>query len=119
VEALVGRAHLHSADRWFARWGTHAVLAARLMPFMSVDLISYAAGLTRLGLRPFLLATAVGVTPSLFLYSYLGERATRYILVLFAVNGVVILVTLALALVRLRRQRAARWAGPEGPPPAA
>ena len=105
VEAMVGCGHLQSADRWFARWGTHAVLAARLMPFMSVDLISYAAGLTSIRLRPFLVATLIGIIPSTFLYSYLGERASRYVVVLLVVNVLIILTTLVLAWVRRRSRR--------------
>jgi uncharacterized membrane protein YdjX (TVP38/TMEM64 family) len=106
VEALVGADHLRRADRWFERWGTHAVLAARLFPFMSVDLISYAAGLTSMRLRPFLGATFLGIIPSTFLYSYLGERATRYVLVLVAVNVAVIASAAVLAVVRrVRRKR--------------
>ncbi len=105
VEAMVGQKHLQAADRWFERWGTHAVLAARLFPFMSVDLISYAAGLTSMRLRSFMVATFLGIIPSTFLYSYLGERATRYVLVLVVVNGVVIGVAAVLAVTRRLRQR--------------
>lgn len=47
VEALVGRAGLESADKWFARWGACAILVARLVPIVSFDVISF-AGLTRM-----------------------------------------------------------------------
>lgn len=117
VEAFVGKRQLAAADRWFARWGAHAVLAARLFPFMSVDLISYAAGLTGMRLRPFLGATFVGIIPSTFLYSYLGEKATRYVVVLLAVNGVVLGVGVVLALLgRCRRQGGCPEREPSGQP---
>lgn len=61
VEALVGRAHLGAADRWFLRWGAYAILVARLVPVVSFDVISYAGGLTRLGFWRFMLATVVGM----------------------------------------------------------
>jgi uncharacterized membrane protein YdjX (TVP38/TMEM64 family) len=49
VEALVGRESLGRADGWFERYGAYAVLVARLIPVVSFDAISYAAGLTRMG----------------------------------------------------------------------
>jgi uncharacterized membrane protein YdjX (TVP38/TMEM64 family) len=60
VEVLVGKAGLESADRWFARWGMYAVFAGRLVPGVAFDAISYAAGLTRMGFRNFMAATALG-----------------------------------------------------------
>ncbi len=102
IEALVGQTQLASADRWFARWGALAVLVARLIPLMSLDLISYGAGLTRMRFWQFLLATLVGVVPSTVLYAYLGERAARYALALLALNGLVLLAAIVAALIRRR-----------------
>jgi len=104
VEALVGNAGLESADRWFARWGVYAVLIARLVPILSFDVISFAAGLTRMGFWGFLIATAVGAAPATFVYSYLGGRAPQYVQVLLVVFGVVIAGAVVDAIVRRRRQ---------------
>jgi uncharacterized membrane protein YdjX (TVP38/TMEM64 family) len=111
MEALLGGARLADTDRWFARWGAHAVLIARLIPFMSVDLISYAAGLTRMRLRPFMIATLIGILPSTFLYSYLGARATEYVLVLVAVN---VGIAVAAAGFALRRKVRGKERGDRG-----
>ena len=62
------------AQEFFERHGARAVLVARLIPFINPDVISYAAGLTRLGWRTFLLAIAIGSVPSTLVYSYLGAR---------------------------------------------
>jgi uncharacterized membrane protein YdjX (TVP38/TMEM64 family) len=78
VTALVGRAGLESADRWFGRWGAHAVLVTRLIPGISFDVVSYAAGLTGMGLWRFTAATALGVLPGTLVHSYLGDRAPQY-----------------------------------------
>ncbi len=48
------------------------VFVTRLVPFLSFDLISYGAGLTKMSLRVFGLATFVGVLPLTFLYAYSG-----------------------------------------------
>jgi len=104
VEALVGRAHLGAADRWFLRWGAYAILVARLVPVVSFDIISYAAGLTLMGFWRFMLATVVGMAPATFIYSYLGGRAPQYVQVLLVAFGVVIAGAVVAAVIRRRRQ---------------
>jgi uncharacterized membrane protein YdjX (TVP38/TMEM64 family) len=102
VEALVGKAGLESADRWFERWGAWAVFVARLVPIVSFDVISFAAGLTRMRSAGFLVATVVGAAPATFVYSYLGEQAPQYVNVLLVAFGVVIAAGIVAALVRRR-----------------
>ncbi len=104
VEALVGGTSLESADRWFLRWGAYAVLVARLVPIISFDVISFAAGLTRVRFWWFVAATAVGMAPATFVYSYLGARAPQYVWVLLVVFGAVIAGVVVVAIVRRRRQ---------------
>jgi len=104
VEALAGRTGVAAADRWFARYGAYAVLIARLIPIVSFDVISYAAGLTRMTFWSFLIATVIGMLPATFTYSYLGEQAPQYVSVLLVVFGVIIAAALLAALLR-RRQR--------------
>jgi uncharacterized membrane protein YdjX (TVP38/TMEM64 family) len=104
VEALVGSRSLGSADRWFSRWGAYAVLVARLIPVVSFDVISYAAGLTRMRFASFMVATVVGAAPATFVYSFLGERAPRYVNVLIIAFGVVVAGAVITAIVRRHRQ---------------
>ena len=104
VEALVGRESLGAADGWFERYGAYAVLVARLIPFVSFDAISYAAGLTRMGFWRFLGATTIGMAPATFVYSYLGERAPQYTGVFIVVFGVVVAAAVVAAVVRRRRR---------------
>src|SRR4028118_1772576 len=105
VEVLVGKAGLESADRWFARWGMYAVFAGRLVPGVAFDAISYAAGLTRMGFRNFMVATALGIFPQTFLYSYLGRQAPQHVGLFLVTSGLVILGVAAVAVVRYRRER--------------
>ncbi len=104
VEALVGKAGLESADRWFERWGAYAVLVALLVPVVSFDVISFAAGLTRMRFGGFLAATAAGAAPATFVYSYLGERAPQYVWVLLVAFGIVVAGAVVAAVVRRRRR---------------
>ena len=104
VEVLVGKAGLESADRWFARWGMYAVLVARLVPGISFDVISYAAGITRMKFRRFLLATVLGIFPQTFVYSYLGQRAPEQVRVFLVFSGIVVAGAVVIAVVRRRRR---------------
>lgn len=54
---------------------TATVFASRLMPFVSFDMISYAAGLSRLHAWRFALATLAGVIPASFLLAHFGGEA--------------------------------------------
>lgn len=47
-------------------------LLGRLIPVASFDLVAYLAGLSSLGLLPFLAVAAVGQAPALFTYAWLG-----------------------------------------------
>lgn len=56
---------------------TATVFASRLMPFMSFDMISYAAGLSRLHAWRFALATMAGIIPASFLLAHVGGAAVN------------------------------------------
>ncbi len=78
------------------------------MPVVSFDIISYAAGLTRMGFWRFMLATMVGMAPATFLYSYLGEQAPQYVGVLLVAFGVVIAGAVVAAVLQRRRRQEKR-----------
>ena len=50
------------------------VLVSRLIPFISFDMVSYAAGLTRLTWPRFALATLIGLLPASFLLAHFGGQ---------------------------------------------
>jgi uncharacterized membrane protein YdjX (TVP38/TMEM64 family) len=105
VEVLVGKTGLESADRWFARWGVYAVFVGRLLPGVAFDAISYAAGLTNMRFRSFIAATALGIVPQTFLYSYLGRQAPEYVTLFFVTSGVVLAGVVVAAAFRYVRNR--------------
>ena len=55
---------------------TGIVFISRLLPFVSFDLVSYAAGLTALSFWRFALATLAGIVPASFLLAHLGLEMT-------------------------------------------
>ncbi len=56
-------------------WLTLLVFASRLMPFISFDMISYAAGLSALSFWRFAVATLAGILPASFLLAHIGDEA--------------------------------------------
>src|SRR5262245_32717265 len=63
---------IEKAERFFNKYGLHAMFLVRILPFIPFDAVSYGAPLVGVRFSRFLLATAVGIVPSILLYSYLG-----------------------------------------------
>lgn len=82
IARLLGQAMLHrwSGERLPAgligsqRALTGIVFVSRLLPFVSFDLVSYAAGLTLLSAWRFALATLAGIIPTSFLLAHFGSE---------------------------------------------
>lgn len=82
------------------------VFASRLVPFISFDVVSYAAGLTALSYWRFAIATLAGIAPASFLLAHVGgEMATgesdRIMYAVLAL-GLITLVPIAAHFMRQR-----------------
>ena len=112
IARLAGKA---AVERWLGRAGVirlkgsqgmlmAIVFVTRLMPFVSFDAVSYAAGLTPLSFWRFALATLTGILPASFLLAHFGAElasndAQRVNLTLM-VLGLGLLLPLVLRLLR-------------------
>lgn len=76
VESLTSKLALKNVDEFLKKYGKHTILIARLLPFISFDLVSYGAGLTSMRFIPFFIATGIGQLPATIVYSYVGEMLT-------------------------------------------
>ncbi len=76
VEKLTSKFAMDSIDTFFEKYGKYTILICRLLPFISFDFVSYAAGLTAMGVIPFLIATGLGQLPATIVYSYVGGMLT-------------------------------------------
>jgi len=85
------------------------VLLSRLLPFISFDIVSYAAGLTALSWWRFALATLIGIVPASFLLAHFGgEMATGesdQIMISVLALGAITLIPFAVKFVRDRLRR--------------
>ena len=92
VEKLTSKGALKNIDDFFKRHGKQSILIARLLPFISFDIVSYAAGLSSVSFLGFWVATGLGQLPATLVYSYVGGFLTggakllvTGLLILFAV----------------------------------
>ena len=76
VEKLTSKFALENIDKFFEKYGKYAILIARLLPFISFDIVSYAAGLTSMSFWSFFIATGIGQLPATIIYSYIGGMLT-------------------------------------------
>lgn len=74
VEKLTSQKALETTDEFFEKYGKHTIIVCRLLPFVSFDLISYAAGLTSMRFWGFFVATGIGQLPATLVYSYFGQN---------------------------------------------
>lgn len=101
VEKLTTRSALKEVDKFFERYGKWAVLVARLLPFVSFDIVSYAAGLSAMGFWEFFWATGLGQLPATIVYSYVGGMLTGTVGTM--VTGLLILFALTIVIFVTRR----------------
>jgi uncharacterized membrane protein YdjX (TVP38/TMEM64 family) len=98
-KVLSHRKGIEYIERLGSRYGFRVILTARLLPFISFDFVSYAAGLSRIKIRSFLSATGIGMLPATIVYTVFGfemEKLKEYSDRLFTFS---ILAVLALILI--------------------
>ena len=93
VERLVRPRYLNMTDQFFRRHGVLAVFITRLTPVIPFKVISYGAGLTAITFQHYVMATGVGQTPAIVLYSFLGQHLTRSIRAAILITTLLVLVT--------------------------
>lgn len=88
---------------------TLTVFVSRLLPFVSFDAMSYAAGLSRLHLWRFGLATLAGILPASFLLAHIGSAAIdgSFGMAEWIALGLGLMTGLPLLYLALRRNSAA------------
>lgn len=99
AEKLASRTGLAQIDTFFERYGKNTILICRLLPFVSFDLVSYAAGLTSMSFLSFFVATGIGQLPATIVYSYVGGMLTggakmfvTALLIVFAASALILML---------------------------
>lgn len=96
VKKFATEGALVAIEDFFKKYGKHAIIVARLLPFIPFDIVSYAAGLTAMDFLSFFVATGIGQLPATIVYSYAGGSLTggaqalmMGLLILFAVSIII------------------------------
>ena len=109
VTKLTSKGGLEQIDKFFEKHGKNTILICRLLPFISFDLVSYAAGLTSMSFGSFFIATGIGQLPATIIYSYVGGMLTGgaklFVTALFILFALSVLVVL-LRQIYMERQKA-------------
>lgn len=100
ITRLISQPVVEKTNDFFEKYGPYAILVARLMPFISFDVVSYFAGATRMRFLGFWIATGIGQLPATLVYSYLGETASPHIKWIFFIFAIVIAISVVKWLIR-------------------
>lgn len=100
VEKICTKGALKQIEDFFEKYGKRCILVARLLPFISFDVVSYAAGLTAIDFWGFFWATGLGQLPACIVYSYVGGMLTGGAKLLF--TGLLCLFALAILVAIFR-----------------
>lgn len=99
AEKLTSKAGLAQIDTFFEKYGKNTILICRLLPFVSFDIVSYAAGLTSMSFASFFIATGIGQLPATIVYSYVGGMLTggaqlfvTALMILFALSALIVMM---------------------------
>ncbi|MCK5551871.1 MAG: TVP38/TMEM64 family protein [Deltaproteobacteria bacterium] len=75
IERFLG-GHINFCQRCSDRLLMKVIVLSRLLPIVSFDVVSYGAGLTKMSLKTFSVATFLGMLPLTFVYNYFGSVVT-------------------------------------------
>ena len=96
---ITSKSGLAQIDTFFERYGKNTILICRLLPFISFDIVSYAAGLTSMSFMSFFIATGIGQLPATIVYSYVGGMLTggaklfvTALMILFALSALIFML---------------------------
>lgn len=107
VERFIGHKTERQIEGFVERYGVWGIVAARVSPALSTDAVSFVAGLVKMKLWRFGLATGLGILPLVVLVAFLGSDLERLRGGLIWVS-VLSLVTFVLYVVWDRRRRRAQ-----------
>ena len=91
-------------SRRYWLWSKRAMFAVRIIPFVPFDAVSYGAGIIGVPFSSFLLATSVGIIPSILVYSFVGSIAPNFYWWILITMLAISLIGVIAGLVVLRKR---------------
>ena len=103
VARILSQPLVDKTDEFLNKYGSHAILIARLLPYIPFDVVSYVAGLTRMRFISFWIATGIGQLPATAVYTFLGDKISIHIRLLLFGFGIAISISIIIWLLKGRR----------------
>lgn len=95
IQALTGKS-IYVVNQRGDRYLGWLIFFSRLFPVLPFDLVSYAAGITRLSVKIYAAATLLGMIPTTFLLSYAGQSLTATVPQMVAISIVLLVLLVGL-----------------------
>ncbi len=95
---------MQDLDAYLEEKGAQVIFLSRLIPIVSFDIVSYAAGLTRIKWRDFCVSTGLGMIPPtllFILFAYFALNQDMTFLVVISILGLIMLAIASYLLVWL------------------
>lgn len=75
---FIGKKQIERLEIWFEKWGNYIIVFGRAAPFLSSDAIAYAAGLTKIKIKTFIILAFIGALLRSIILVYLGDKVMQY-----------------------------------------
>ena len=108
LDRIAGHESMENLQEVLNRRGLWVIVLLRLNPLTSTDLLSYAAGFTRIPVWHVMLATGLGMAPLCFVQSWLSDSIfNRWPNLLWPmlIAGLVYLIVVSIVLARMVKQK--------------
>ena len=106
LRRMVASSALDPIQKLLERRGGWIILALRANPLTSSDLVSYAAGFTRIRVSVVMLATGIGMAPLCYVQAYLSDSIFRaFPIMIYPLLALCLLYALAMVIMVFRSKR--------------
>ena len=95
-------------NKFLGKYGIYSMFLLRINPLTSSDIFSYLAGLTKMPFKQFIIGTALGLLPLVYIQAYIGEDIigqNPLLLYLFVILSIIYLVVFLYFLYSIFRKK--------------
>ncbi|MCX5714579.1 MAG: VTT domain-containing protein [Candidatus Omnitrophica bacterium] len=98
---LIKPHHIYKAEGFAKKYGVWGVLLGRVLPIIPFKVFSIASGITKVPFVPFVICTAIGVVPRIFLLALFGDSLIKYTKPTVLILLLLVVVFLAFKITRM------------------
>lgn len=105
VEKFITKKDLKILDKFSREKGAITIFLLRVNPLTSTDLFSYLAGISKLNIKKFLIATTLGLIPPIVTQAYLGNilSSSTALYNIFLLSSLIYVILAIIIIVKIRK----------------